>query len=237
MAITRREVVRALRLTQRDAGRLAARIYRAQAAEYRDTLLELSGRYGEPRRRVILSAEIREALRRSSRDHARKIVSTFNGELEAEARRRDDLPGSLLTGHLSRWARDRHHRRAPLIARNELAIARLDAQVSFYVENGLEARFDFTGPRPQCEVCKRLKARGPWPVEVVLAIGHPHIGCTHGWKARTRAPHKLRAGGLRPGQISAGRGKVAGIIGGQALVGRFGTQAEAAKYLDGIVLD
>lgn len=237
MALTRREVVRTTRLTQRDVARLASRLYVAKAAEYREALLELSRQYGAPRSRVLLSAEIREALRRESRDHARKIVRTFNRELEAEARRRGDLPAYLLARHLQGWSTRRNARRSPMIARNELATARLDAQVSFYVENGLEALFDFKGPVAKCAVCRRLKAGAdgngaPWPIEVVLRIGHPHIGCRHGWKARTRSAAKVRAGGVRPGQVSAGRGRVAGIVGGEALVNREGSINDAVAFLE-----
>lgn len=232
MALTRREVIRTLRFTQRDAARLAERIYASTAAEYRDALLELSDRYGESRTRVLLGAEIREALRRDARDHARKIVRTANRELENEARRRNDLPAYLLARHLQGWAGERVRRRSAGIARNELARSRLDATIAFYRENGIEPVFEFVGPRAVCGVCRRLKLRKFWPVAAVLAVGHPHIGCRHGWRARVRSADKLRAGGLRPGKISAGRGRVAGIVGGEALVNRLGSIDEAVAFLD-----
>lgn len=234
MALTRREVIAQFRLTPRDAGRLADAFYRAKAAEYRSTLLSLSGKFGHERQAVVLSAEIREALRKEARAHARSVVRTTNRMLANEARRRGDLPPYLLGTHLRTWLADRGRSRAGLIAKNEIATARLDAQVSFYRENGIEPRFEFVGPRAKCRLCRRLKDGGPWPIDVVIAIGLPHIACTHSWRARAYSAPKLRAGGLRPGTISAGRGKIAGIVGGEALVNRKGSTEEALRYLDEI---
>ena len=232
MALTRREVMSTVRLTQRDAGRLAEAFYKAKAREYREALLEASRRFGEPRKRVVLSTEIREALRREARDHARKVVKTSNAALRAEASRRRDLPPYLLATHLRSFSRQRMKQRGPLISKNEVATARLDAQVAFFRENGIEPTFRFMGPRAKCRVCARLKKGGPWPLDVVIAIGLPHIGCTHSWRANTYAVKRLRSGGLRPGKISAGRGQIAGIVGGEALVNRAGSTEEALKLLD-----
>lgn len=235
MALTRREVMRAMRMQPREVGRLSDVFYRAKAREYRATLLGLSGRYGHPRKRVLLSAEIREALRTEAREHARLVIRTTNAAIEAEAKRRNDLPPYLLARHLQNFVGERTRRRSPLIARQEAATARLDAEVAFYRENGIEPDFDFIGPAAKCPVCKRLKSGGPWPIDVVVRIGQPHIGCTHHWKARAYSAAKLRAGGARPGRISAGRGAVAGIVGTDPLMHRHGTQDAMLAYLDGLV--
>lgn len=234
MALTRREVVRTMRMPARSAARLSDVLYRAKAREYRETLLTLSRRFGEPRSRVLLSPEIRAALRKEARDHASSIIRTTNRAIETEARRRNDLPPYLLARHLQGFVGDRTRRRSGLIARQEAATARLDAEVSFFRENGIDPRFDFIGPVAKCPVCKRLKTGGPWSIDVVVRIGQPHIGCTHHWKARAYSAAKLRAGGLRPKRISAGRGRIAGIVGGAPLMHRHGTTEEALAYLDGV---
>lgn len=223
-----------MRFRDRDEARLANAFYRAKAREYRATLLALSRRYGHPRKAVVLSEEIRVELRREARDHARKVCRSTNRAMGAEARQRKDLTPAQLVRHLRSFGRERAARRSDLIAQQEIATARLDAEVSFYRENGLEPLFDFKGRKAVCRLCERLKAKGPWPIDVVIQIGQPHIGCRHRWRSRTRALVTLTAGGLRPGQISAGRGTIAGIVGSDPLVNAHGSIDDALAFLDTI---
>lgn len=218
-AATKASVLAAFRVKRPAIDRMARAMYEAKASEYRATLLEMLHRHGETdRRRVVLSPEIRQALLAEAQDHAAKVARTMDGFLEAEwGRRRDSMNVPELTAHLGGYMRERGRNRAAMISDNELAPARLDAVVGFYVENGLEPDFDFKGPPPECPTCKRLIKTNPHPLAVVIRIGRPHLNCRHRWVARTRAIAALREGGLRPGQITAGRGTIAGIIGSDPL--------------------
>lgn len=237
VALTKANVVKAYRVGPADVERMTRSFYRAKAAEYRTTLLELLHRHGETdRQRVLLSPEIRAALLQESREHAEKVAGTLNGFLEAEAGRRRRLAAPQLAQHLAGYMRQRYRNRAPMIALNEVSTARLDAVLAFYRENGYEVDFDFVGPAPKCGVCKRLYSTGPHALPIVLKIGRPHLNCRHRWRARTRAREGLRGGGLRPGQITAGRGLPGGIVGGDPLVNITGSQERALQVLDGLGL-
>lgn len=227
--LERRDVLRELTLGPENAARLQRAFYNAKAAEYRAVLGDLAARYGEPRQ-VRLSTEIRAELHREAARDARSVVATTNKLMRAEAARRRDLDPLALAGHLGAYVKERGVKRGPMIQRSELAPARLDAQVSFFRENGIEPMFDFVGPKPKCPVCRALKDRSPWPIEGVLAVGIPHIQCSHGWKARTTSAAKLKAGGPRPGRISAGRGRTAGIVGTDGVATKIGgTDEQAAR--------
>jgi hypothetical protein len=194
---------------------MVEKLYAAKLAEYRTTLSSLRASYGGPAR-VYLSTEIRDALLAEAERDAGSVASTYNRLLDAEARR-SDLRGRALFDHLAAYARERGRVRAPMIARSTVAPARLDATVSFFLENGVEPEFDFVGPAPRCVICRTLKETGPHPFKVVIAVGIPHIQCTHRWRGRVYSAAKLRAAGIRPGTISAGAGPPAGIVGGESL--------------------
>lgn len=231
----RGQLVGVLQLGQRDVATVANRLYAIKARAYRDTLVELSGRHGRDRSRAVLSAEIREALRHESDSAARQMVETYNRMISDFAERRRGHPPELLARELSAYARTRARTRSRVAARMAPIAPRLDATIAFYRENGVEPEFDFVGPRPKCELCRKLKAGGPFSVAQVLAVGFPHLGCTHTWRARTKAVEQLRAGGLRPGQISAGRGGPAGILNTVPLIQRAGGHDLASGVIDEIV--
>lgn len=210
-----RDALRLLHLGPDVVERLTEKLYVAKLAEYRTVLSELRVAYGGPAR-VYLSTEIRDTLLNEAERDASSVAATYNRLLEAEARR-SPLKGGALFDHLAAYARERGRVRAPMIARSAVAPARLDASVSFFRENGIEPEFDFIGPAPKCVVCRTLKETNPHTFKEVLAIGIPHIQCTHRWKARAYSAAKLAAGGIRPGTISAGAGPPAGIIGGESL--------------------
>lgn len=234
MALTRRDVTRALRMDRAAVDRLARKLYAAKSRQYRKTLTELTHRFGAGRN-AVLSTEIRDALMREARDHAKIIAATNNRLLTAEAGRRRELPAPLLARHLRGYMGERSRNRAPTISRTELATAQLDAQVAFFRENGIEPLFDFAGPPAKCPVCARLKESGPHPIEIVLKIGYPHPNCTHTWRARRVTAKRLLEGGIRPGQISAGRGEIAGIVGSDPLVIRTGSTEDAVAAIDTVL--
>lgn len=206
-----------------DPERFARRFYRAKVKVYRETLLGLANRHRPKhgRRKVNLSAEIKAALKAEADDHAAKVVRTYNKLIADFAERHRHLPDEVLFRKLVVYAKDRAASRAKLIARVEESTARLDAQVSFFRENGIEPLFDFAGPKPECKVCKRVQKRSPYKIEDVLRIGYPHLNCRHRWAARSVA-------GELPDTLSLGRGGVAGIVGGEAWLGQHGNDQAAA---------
>lgn len=226
-----RDLIRAAQLDRKATEKMARGFYTAKARVYRDTLAELSHRHGHPRARVVLSSEIRDALQAEATDHAEKVTATFNRMLNEWAVANRDLPRQLFAGRLQMWQRERAKNRGPMISQVEVSTPRLDALVSFYRENGVEPDFELVGPPAKCPLCKELKRTGPHPLARVLEVGYPHIGCSHRWRAKTRASAVLRAGGERPGTISAGRGGPAGIVGGEAFVSQHGGQEAAAAAI------
>lgn len=230
MAPSSTDLVAQLSLTDRDRDRLARAFYSAKASEYRATLHELSSKFGHPRSRVVLSASIRDALREEARQHAAQVVDTMNGYLRGEAGRTEHLPPELRARRLQAYMRARGQARGDLIARTEVATARLDATLGFYRENGIEPEVEFVGPKPQCPTCVELMATNPHTMEKALAVGLPHINCRHSWRAKGVRRSELQ-GGIRPGQISAGRGDTAGVIHSDPLVSRAGSSEAAAALL------
>lgn len=212
---TKAEALRLLHLGPDVVDTLTGKLYAAKLAEYRGVLSELRSSYGGPAR-VYLSTEIRDALLSEAERDASSVAATYNRLLDAEAGR-SRLRGAALFDHLAAYARERGRVRSPMIARSAVAPARLDATVSFFLENGVEPEFDFVGPAPRCVVCRTLKQTNPHRFKEVLAIGIPHIQCTHRWKARLYSAAKLRRAGIRPGTISAGAGPPAGIVGSESL--------------------
>lgn len=230
----RGDILGAASLREEDAQRIARQLYALKARAYRDTLAELAARHGEPRKRIILSAEIREALEAEAIDSARRTVYTYNRMLASFAARREGMDPDQFARELQAYARARGKSRLRVAASFAPLNPRLDAEIAFYRENGVEPDFDFIGPPPKCALCVKLKKGGPWSVEDVLRIGLPHLGCTHHWRARTRAVEQLREGGLRPGQISAGRGTIAGVVGSGALLSRVGGHDPAFDVIEAL---
>jgi hypothetical protein len=233
MAITKAAIVRRFRIKPRETERMAQLFYKAMAAEYRNTMLELLHRHGEiGRSRVLLSPEIRSALLAQARADAARASRTINGLLDGKAARSKHLPADIFARELAGYMAERYRNRGPMLAMNETKIARLDALVAFYRENGSEPDFDFAGPPPACPICKRLRKTQPHPLATVIRIGRPHINCRHEWKAKTRAQTGLRDGGIKPGAITAGRGLPGGLLGGEPLANLAGGHDAALEQLD-----
>lgn len=228
----RGSIVGAAQLRNADIDRIAARLYAIKARAYRDTLTDLSARHGQSRSRAVLSESIREALRHEADMQARLTVETFNRMVANFAERRRSHPPELLAREITGYMKTRARTRSRVATRMAPLTAQLDATIAFYRENGVEPEFDFVGPRPRCELCRRLKSGGPFSVAQVLAIGFPHLGCTHTWRARTRAKAALEQGGIRPGTISAGRGDPAGILNSGPLLQRAGGHDQALGVID-----
>jgi hypothetical protein len=230
-------LLRAVRLAPTDEGAIAERLYRLKAKEYRLTLLRLGRRYGHKQSRVVLSEEIRRALRAEAERDARSVIKTFDsmvaGYVNRERAKGRDTD-ELIDG-LSAFMRQRARTRSEVAARSSRITPRLDAQLAFFRENGVDPHFNMTGPAPECQTCKALIANNPHSIEVVLEVGIPHIGCTHSWSARRISPGDLRRGGLRPGRITLGRGGPAGIVGSRTLQEREGGQIGATDRIQEIV--
>lgn len=217
-----------------DAGQtsgLADSFYAAKSAAYRAELVRLANLHGLDRQRAVLSPEIRAELRREAERHAQMVVQTYNRFLVNEVHRLSHLPDEELMPRLVDYMKARGENRAALIARAEMATARLDAQLSFYRENGVEPQMLFEGGAPECAVCDELMSSGPFGVDEALSIGYPHINCQHDWVAAPVTAAQLREGGVRPGKISVGRGQTAGVVGGQPLLKRTGGQAGAVAFV------
>lgn len=214
----------------REVSRLARRFYAEKARVYRKTLVDLANRYGERRRRALLSPQIRSALEAEADDHARKVVDTYNRDLSRFASRYADEPIGIFAQRITFWASDRAKHKAGVIARTEAATPKLDATVGFFRENGHDLGFEFAGPPAQCPTCKALKETSPHSGERAVAVGLPHINCRHHWRPRFPARSKL-LGGDRPGVISLGRGQTAGIIGKPSYVQEAGGTEEAAALI------
>lgn len=227
------ELARAAQLGPLDEERLARNLYRRNAAEYRQTMLALGRRYGLERKRAALSAEIRQALRRESEEAARSISKTYNGYVEAfiERETKKGTTTEELIAKLPAYMRERKAARLRVIDRTATTNARLDAQVAFYRENGSEPLMRFAGPDPACPICKALRAIEPFPTQIALAVGEPHIGCRHRYVGAGVTSRELGEGGAKPDRITLGRGHPAGILGLRPLDLRTGGPEEAAQRI------
>lgn len=229
------ELLRAFALTREQEGRLADKFYQAKASAYRNELVTLANRFGLDRRRAVLSPQIRTALREEARSHAQLVVRTYNRLMVNELNRLSARPlaPDEMVQSLAEYMRARGAVRSPMIAKVETATARLDAQLAFYRENGVEPQMDFVGPSPQCPICVELLGSNPHTLERSIEVGYPHINCTHRWASRPVTAEQLREGGLQPGKISVGRGETAGIVGSGTWLerGGRGDQQRAAELL------
>lgn len=226
------DLIEAAKLRDADIERLARKLYKIKAGAYRQGLLEAQARHGGKRAHVVLSQAIRNAIADEAELHAKISVQTFNRQIEAFGKRNQELPREDFIRELRSFMRRRGASRSKVVSEIAPLTARLDAEVAFYRENGVEPEFDFTGPRAICPLCQWLKAHSPYPVATVLEVGYPHLQCTHRWRSRSRANVALREGGLRQGVISAGRGEPAGILGSQAIVQRLGSIPLAIDALE-----
>lgn len=230
-----RDLVEAAQLGPLEEERLTRNLYRRKANEYRQTLLALGKKHGLQRSRVLLSPEIRAALEQEAADHARSVIDTYNGLVEEFIRRRQDAGASTeqIIRELPAYMRERKQGRLATIDNTATVTSRLDAQVGFYRENGVDPHFRFVGKvtSSTCALCKALLAAESFPIETVLAIGIPHIGCTHRWRARETSAEELRRGGVKEGEITLGRGQPQGIVGARALDMRTGSINAAADFV------
>jgi hypothetical protein len=221
----------AAQLIPADTERLARRLYRVKAAEYRATLLALGKRYGVEQSRVVLSAEIRDALQSEATRGAEQAIATYNRLVSDFVKRKRNLPTAQLVVQLTDYMRERAEVRPRVITDAAKITPRLDAQVAFFRENGVDPEFDFEGKAPNCQTCRALMATSPHPIEIVLEVGNPHLGCVHRWVPRAVGRAELREGGVRPGKISLGRGEPAGIVGSRPFTNREGGHVAAADRI------
>lgn len=222
-------------LGPKDRDRLVRNLYARKTKAYRDELLRLGRRHGLKRKQVNLSPEIKEALRREAEVHATSVIDTYNGYISAfvakhkAAGKTDAEVGRLLPEYMKARAKGR----LAAIDHTAGTTAKLDAQVSFYRENGVDPRFRFRGPRPKCPLCRALFAAESLSLAVVLSVGVPHLGCTHGYEPIGVSAKELREAGVKEGQITLGRGGPQGIVGGEALNMRLGSLNAASDYVRG----
>lgn len=210
-----------------DVDRLARAFYDAKTVEYRVTLADLASQFGSKPKRVIgLSPGIKDALRAEARRNAAATVDTYNGLIAGFMERNGKLPPGKLYPKLAAYMRERAANRSALVERNELATARLDALVSFLRANGVEPEFDFVGKAPKCPTCTALIAGNPHDLGTVVAVGRPHLNCTHVWK-----PRGVKRTDLNPGALKLVGLLPAGVIGLRTLVERAGGQEQAAKQI------
>lgn len=224
------ELPAAAQLGAKDEERLIRNLYERKARVYRDTLLALGQKYGEDRKQVQLSPEIRQALREEAEVHAHSTINTYNRFVAAfvEREKAKGATDAEVRRKLPAYMRARAKGRLSAIDQSGTVAARLDAQVAFFRENGIEPLFYFRGPTPKCKTCRALKATSPHPVAVVLEVGIPHLGCVHSWKEQKLTARALKRGGVKPGQITLGRGEPAGIVGSETLTRREGSHGLAA---------
>lgn len=212
------EIYDRLSVKQPGIERVANALFRVKANEYRSTLLTLAHRFGETaRRRVVLSATIRQQLQEEAMEHARLMANGHNEALGKKLAQWESkgLEPREIEKRAQEFMRDRIRKRAaPALAMGQ-SVAQVDAQVQFFRENGVEPEFDFIGPGANaCELCTELIQSNPWSIETVLEVGFPHMHCRHRWRARNITRRDLIAAGARPGSVSTARTEVAGIIGG-----------------------
>lgn len=229
----RYDIALAVRSSVEAVERLARTLYRAMAHTYRQTLLALAHRYGLEQSRVVLSAEIRQALSAEAHRIATRAMETYDRLVSAFIDRNGELTDEELVPKLKRYMRERAANRSALVVGSAVNPAKLDAIVGFYRENGVEPEFDFRGNEgpPSCLTCTELVRTSPHSAELVLAVGYPHLGCSHSWHVKGVKKAQLRSGGVRAGRISLGRGEVAGIIGIEPLLMRTRSQEDAVAEI------
>ncbi len=171
---------------------------------------------------IELSDEILLALKREAIEHAGFVVDTYNTDLEKFLDRNAETPREQLLGDYEAWANDRAEARAEILAITEAYGPHADATIAFYIAQEGEHAFDFgdhpEDDAPSCEVCAALVATNPHPIERVLEVGSPHIGCRQHWR---------RTGDELGDELRMPE-RTAGIVGSTPLVNRHDNDHAAA---------
>lgn len=215
-----------LRLRRGDVRQIARDFVHAKINVYLDTLHDLADEYGYVPIQIDLSDEVLRPLVDEARQHAQFIVDTFNGEMEAFLDRNKERPPGQILQDFHAWAADRFDARGEQTAITEAYNAHADATVAFFAASGIPVEFDFGGhgdDEPQCAVCQALASSGPHPLERVVAVGNPHIGCRQEWHPLVPDDAELPdEEALQLGQASGG------LFGRQPLVIEHGNDHDAA---------
>jgi hypothetical protein len=226
--VARRNLFRALRQTAQDRRELADLLYEQKVTVYVATLEDLAQSYGYelPDGGVELSEDVLTALREEADDNAQSQVETFNNELRTFLERNADRTDEEVLTDYETWAQSHHDSRSEMRSITEAYTPHADATMAFFIENDLEPTFDFGGhgdDDPQCPICQALASSGPHPISRVLEIGIPHLGCRQEWHPNIE-PDQL------PDELFLG-GKTAGLLGGEPLRDRAGSQEAAVEML------
>jgi hypothetical protein len=226
-----RSLLRALRWRAEDRRELAAAFLGHKIVVYRETLADLAASYGYelPEGGVELSDDVIAALRDEADDHAQIVTDTYNDDVAGFLERNADRPQAEVLADFEAWAGERAEGRSEITAVTEAYGPYTDATLAFFRENGIEPEFEFGGHEgddpPICPVCQALEAGNPHPLERVLEVGSPHIGCRQSW-------HPLVDPNDLPDELHLG-GVVGGTLGGDPLVNRAGSVEAAVESLSG----
>jgi hypothetical protein len=218
-----------LRLRPRDVREIASDFVSEKIGVYLDTLHDLADEFGYVPIQIDLSDEVLRPLVDEARQHARYIVDTFNGEMEAFLERNAERPAGEILQDFHAWAADRFDARGEQTAITEAYNAHADATVAFFAANEIPVEFDFGGhgdDAAQCAVCQALEASGPHPLERVVELGNPHPGCRQEW--HPRVPDDAQLPAEDDLQLGAAAG---GLLGRQPLVIEHGNHDRAAAFV------
>lgn len=220
----------AFRRDDEDIDSLSDALYLHKARVYADTLGELADHYGFESEDVQLGEGVLQALSEESDTRAEQIVATYNRELDAFVRSQQEVSYEEAVANVIAWSHERDERRSDLISVTESYTAHADATIAFFLDNGLDdAEFDFGRHAPdlpaECPICQSLEHRNPHPAHRVVEIGNPHPNCRQSW-------HPLIDPDQLPEEIIVGLGDVAGIVGGDSLIHRSGSQADAVQRVE-----
>lgn len=225
--------VRRLAMGDEDVARLTDKLLTAKRRVYRRTLTTFAQRLGYSTGLPNLSEEVLAALEAESRDHATRMVETFNRDLALQAEKVGPLPDAKVGPTLTKWANSRQRKRAKPIAITEAYTAHADATMSAILDLGLPegTLFDFGGhpelgdAHPVCSICKELVTHNPWTVADVVRVGNPHPGCRQLWRLSRLEQRDLPAELPDLGQT------IAGIVGKDSLITRAGDRDSATAFV------
>lgn len=230
--------VRRLRMDSGDVDRLAEKLLTTKRRVYRRTLDELARKLGYSTTGLPkLSEEVLSGLGAESEDHARRIVETFNRDLEQEGTRLGDIPSAEIEARLRTWAVARQRKRATPTAITEAYSAHADATMSAYLDLGLpeSVLLDFGGhpelgdKAPVCDICIALIRGNPWTLAEVVQIGNPHVACRQQWHLHDVDQREL------PPQLPDLGQTLAGVVGRDNLLSRHGNKREqAVEFIDSL---
>lgn len=217
-----------------DVNRIADKLLVTKRRVYRRTLRELARRLGYRDQGLPkLSDEVLSGLKAEADDHARRIVDTYNGDLEQQASQVADLPNEKVEPTLTTWRNARQRKRARPIAITEAYTAHADATMSGFLDLGLpeDTLFDFGGhpelgdAAPECPICVALIQRNPWSLADVVRIGNPHPGCRQMWHLNTLDQRDL------PPELPDLGQTLAGVVGRESLITRAGDRDAAVQFV------